>query len=213
MSRAVSPAEPFDDIEQQSGAATFGMWVFLATEVLFFGVLFAAYAYCRVQDPQGFVLASRHTDLLLGGIESVILLLSAAAAAWATALLRRDENRASANLLWGAAGLGALFMALHLYEYWKDYGEGLVPGLRFTYTGLHAQTVERFYALYYAMTLVHLLHLLIGIVLLAFYARAVRRQRIDAAHASPVMCVALYWDFVDMVWIFLFPMLYLVDRS
>jgi cytochrome c oxidase subunit III len=213
MSRAVSPAEQFDDLDQQSGAATFGMWVFLATEVLFFGVLFAAYAYGRVQDPQGFALASRHTDLLLGGIESVILLLSAALAAWATALLRRDETRASANLLWGAAGLGALFMALHLYEYWKDYGEGLVPGLRFTYSGLHAQTVERFYALYYAMTLVHLLHLLIGIVLLAVYARAVRRQRIDAAHASPVMCVALYWDFVDMVWIFLFPMLYLVDRS
>lgn len=213
MKPAAYVDEQFDDLDQQSEAATFGMWVFLATEVLFFGVLFGAYLYCRVQDAQGFALASRHTGAIMGGLESAILLGSAALVAWATALLRQDCQHAAARLITLAAVLGGLFLALHLHEYYQHWQEGLVPGLNWQYQGLHAATVARFFSLYYAMTLAHLAHLSVGIVLLLVYARAVRRGRYGRRYATPVLCVALYWDFVDLVWIYLYPLLYLVDRS
>jgi len=189
------------------------MWVFLATEILFFGVLFASYTIARIRFPEAFALGSAKTDVVLGAIEAVILLLSSALVTWALALLELGSRRLVTGLLVATALLGVAFLVLHGMEYLKEYHEHLMPGIDWAQSGPHAPAMEQFFFLYYAMTLYHSLHVLIGIGTIATMAVMVWRGFIWSGYTTPLVLAALYWHLVDIVWIFLFPLIYLISRT
>ena len=213
---AVAPPRPathFASLAQQSHAATLGMWIFLATELMFFGPLFFGYTYGRLHYPQGYAEASRHTDVLLGTINTAVLLTSSAFMAAAVAARRIGSTVTARRLLYITAALGVVFLGIKGTEYVHEWGEHLVPALHFAFSGPHAIAVEHFFYLYFAMTLLHALHLTIGIVLTLVFAIALRRDALGFASAERLEVAGLYWHFVDSVWIFLYPLLYLVGRS
>ena len=210
---AAALEEQFDDLLQQREAATLGMWLFLATEILFFGVLFASYAVCRVLFPEGFAAASRRTDLLLGSIETAVLLVSSTLIALGVRALKMNERRAAVSLLVGTGALGITFLAMHAVEYYHEYREHLIPGIDFAQSGLQARATELFFCLYYFITGFHSLHVLIGALLILVLALRVARGAFGPHRYTTLELTALYWHLVDIVWIFVYPAIYLVGRS
>jgi cytochrome c oxidase subunit 3 len=210
---AIRPAEQFDTLEQQSFAATLGMWIFLGTEVMFFGPLFFGYVYGRTHFYAGFAEASRHTEVLLGTLNTAILLTSSAFMASAVAARRAGAVRLARTLLYVTAALGIAFLCVKGTEYWIEWQEHLVPGLRFDFPGTHAGIAQYFYYLYFAMTGLHAVHLTIGIATVIVFAVALGRRAETFATPERIEVVALYWHFVDSIWIFLYPLIYLVGRS
>ncbi|MGH8164075.1 MAG: cytochrome c oxidase subunit 3 family protein, partial [Rhodanobacteraceae bacterium] len=156
-------AEQYDNIEQQRDAAKLGMWVFLATEVLFFGGLFLAYTVNRYLHPEAFAAASRHTEVVLGGANTAILLFSSTLMALAVRASQLEQRRPLVWLLLGTALFGILFMGVKGYEYYKDYQEHLLPGANFIWGEASPRAAELFFWLYYAMTGLHAIHVTIGI--------------------------------------------------
>jgi cytochrome c oxidase subunit 3 len=203
----------FDDPVQQREAATLGMWAFLATEVLFFGVLFAGYTLCRMRFPEAFAEGSRHTDMLLGTLETAVLLTSSCAVALAVREVQLGGRRVATALLVFTAALGAGFLVMHGFEYVAEYREGLIPGVRYTQQGVYAHGMAIFYCLYYFITLFHSLHVSIGVVLLLAMAWRTWHLAYDADYHTPLELAALYWHLVDIVWIFVYPLIYLVGRA
>jgi cytochrome c oxidase subunit III len=189
----------------------FGMWVFLASEVLFFGALLVAYAYGRSHWPAGFAAASRETHVVIGTVNTALLLTSSALVALAVALGETRERRGRVPLLlWGACALGLAFIALKGVEYAKEFHEHLVPGASFRLQD--ESGAQLFYVLYFLATGLHAVHLTIGIAILAVFAHGSRRSR-PWASAPRIEAAGLYWHFVDVVWIFLYPLIYLGGRS
>lgn len=216
MSTAAAPLRPapqFGTLAQQSYAASLGMWVFLATELMFFGPLFFGYVYGRMHYPLGYPEASRHTEVVLGTINTAVLLTSSACMAAAVAARQAQAVRLARGLLYATAALGVAFLCIKATEYVHEWGEHLVPGLHFAYEGPHAAAVEHFFYLYFAMTLLHALHLTIGIAMVIVFAAASGRHPSQLGSTEHLEVGALYWHFVDSVWIFLYPILYLVGRS
>ncbi|HVN45022.1 MAG TPA: cytochrome c oxidase subunit 3 family protein [Steroidobacteraceae bacterium] len=205
--------EQFDDPVQQREAATLGMWVFLATEILFFGVLFASYTVCRVLYPQGFAAASRRTDMLLGTLETAVLLTSSALVALALRAIKLDERRSAVLLLAGTAALGASFLIMHGFEYYSEYTEHLVPGVDFLQHGPQAHAVELFFCLYYFITGFHSLHVLIGVAIMTVLSARTAGGSFGPQRYTTCELAALYWHLVDIVWIFVYPLIYLVGRA
>ena len=205
--------QQFDDPSQQKEAAMLGMWAFIATEVLFFGVLFAAYVVCRWRFPLAFVEGSAHTDFAMGTAETAILLISGCLAAIALRQIQLDRARQSAVLLMITSALGVAFLVLHGMEYHDEFEEGLIPGIRYTQTGPDARGVELFFSLYYVITGFHSLHVLIGVVLLMMIAVRSWRGAFSSAYYTPIEITGLYWSLVDIVWIFVYPAIYLVGSA
>jgi cytochrome c oxidase subunit III len=203
-------AEQFDDLTQQHEAASLGMWVFLVTEILFFGGLFAGYTVYRAIYPEGFREASHHLDLLLGGINTAVLITSSLTMALAVHSVQEGQRRAVLRFLLLTLMLGAVFLGIKGTEYAHKYAEELVPGLRFGYSGPHPSQVQLFLSFYFVMTGLHAFHMLVGMALLGVLAFLAWRGHFSAAYYAPVETSGLYWHFVDIVWIFLFPLLYLV---
>jgi cytochrome c oxidase subunit 3 len=187
-----------------------GMWVFLATEVLFFGALFLGYTHSRLADPQGFAAASRLTHLGIGTANTAILLTSSLTMALAVRAAALDER--ASRLLAATGALGVLFLVLKLVEYTLEWRDGLVPGLRFTYAGPESRAVARFFFLYFVMTAVHFVHLAIGLGAVAWIAARPASLPIDARKHRAIEVLGLYWHLVDAIWIFLYPMIYLIER-
>ena len=185
--------------------AQLGMWVFLASEVLFFGGLFAAYAYGRVHWPDGFAAASHETHVVLGTVNTALLLTSSALVALAV-----DGRARAAWLLTGACARGLAFMAIKGIEYRKEWLEHLVPGADFRLHGTPG--AELFFVLYFLVTGLHAVHLTIGIVVLGVFAWGSHRAR-PWALPRRIEAAGLYWHFVDIVWIFLYPLIYLGGRA
>jgi cytochrome c oxidase subunit 3 len=202
----------FDDAAQQRWASHLGMWVFLATEILFFGVLFTAYSISRILHPEAFAVASRLTNLTLGSLNTAILLTSSLTMALAVDAAARDGAKATRRWLLATMALGLVFLVIKAGEYYIDYTERLVPGLNFAYSGPYAGQVELFFYLYFTTTGVHALHLIIGISLIAVMAVMAARGRFSARYHTPLAVTGLYWHLIDVVWIFLYPALYLVSR-
>lgn len=201
---------PCDEPVVEQDAGRLGMWIFLASEILFFGGLFVAYLYGRTRWPGGFAAASRHTDVLLGTVNTALLLTSSALVALAVAAEEDVRRRGwTARLLAATAVLGAAFLVLKGVEYRIDWRAHLVPGIGFALQATPG--AEEFFALYFVMTGLHAAHMIAGIAVLSLFAvgRSRRRAWADAAH---IEIGALYWHFVDLVWIFLYPLLYLVQR-
>lgn len=205
--------EQYDDAAQQREAATLGMWIFLATEILFFGVLFASYTICRVLYPDGFAEASRHTDMLLGTIETAVLLTSSSLIAMGVRAIKLDQRRLATWLLVGTACLGLSFLVMHGFEYYKEYTEHLIPGIDFSQPGPQAHAVELFFCLYYFITGFHSIHVMVGVTLILVLAVRVARGAFGPRRYTTLELTALYWHLVDIVWIFVYPVIYLVGRA
>ena len=205
MSSAARPFHP-----PPVPTAPLGMWVFIGSELLFFGGLLASYFYGRLRWPHGFGVASQHTHVFIGTTNTAVLLTSSAFIALAVACAQHPAHRRwTARLLWVTAALGLVFVGLKGYEYWKEWTEGLVPGAGFTLAEGGAQL---FFMLYFVMTGIHALHLLIGISVVGIFARGSARRR-PWVTPERIEAVALYWHFVDIVWIFLYPFIYLLQRA
>lgn len=206
-----SVAHQFDDREQQFEAANLGMWTFLATEVMFFGGLFMAYAVYRYLYPAGFAEASRHTDMLLGGVNTAVLLTSSLTMALAVRAAQLGRRRSLVMFLVLTILMGMVFLGIKGVEYYKEYEEQLVPGLNFAFEGEHAQAVKLFFTFYFFMTGLHAVHMIIGIGVVAVIAVMAWQGRFSSEYYTPVDLTGLYWHFVDIVWVFLYPLLYLIE--
>ena len=205
-------AHQFDDADQQREAASLGMWVFLVTEIMFFGGMFTAYVVYRVLFPHAFGAASNELDVFLGTTNTAVLITSSFTMALAVHAAQTGRRGRLGAMLGVTMLLGAAFLVIKTWEYAHKFHEGLVPGPFFTYHGPDAKQAELFFSLYFAMTGFHALHMVIGLGLLTWLVLGARRALYGRAYHTPVEIVGLYWHFVDIVWIFLFPLLYLIGR-
>lgn len=203
-------AHHFDDVEQQHQANTFGMWVFLVTEVLFFGGVFMAYIIFRTLNAQAFQEASHHLNVVLGGFNTLLLLTSSLTVVLAIYFVRKDKKGPAILLLLATIALGAAFLGIKAVEWTTDWREGLVPGLNWLLTGPTANGQELFFVLYFTMTGLHAVHMIIGISVVFIMVLFLLRKRHVSRNYTNVEMIGLYWHFVDIVWVFLFPLLYLI---
>lgn len=212
---ATPVAHHFDDAEQQFHAAQLGMWLFLATEVLFFGGLFAGYAQYRYWYPEAFAAGSEHLDVTLGTFNTVVLLGSSLAIALAVRAAQTSHTRELVRLLIATIVLGMVFLGVKAYEYYHKWHEHLIPGENFhletEHVGAAEGPIELFFSFYFAMTGVHALHMVIGIAILGTLVVRARRGEFHGDYFTPVEMTGLYWHLVDIVWVFLFPFLYLIS--
>ncbi len=203
-------AEQFEDLNQQQEAARLGLWTFLATEVLFFGGLFMGYIVYRHAYPHAFAVASKHTNLLYGTVNTAILLTSSLTMALAVHAAQAGKTRQLVRFLLITIFFALAFLGVKGLEYTEDVREHLFPGPSFSIPG--EPKAEMFFYLYWAMTGLHGFHVLVGICALSIIAFLAARRRFSAEYHNPVEMTGLYWHFVDLVWIFLYPLLYLIDR-
>jgi cytochrome c oxidase subunit 3 len=206
----------FQTLDQQRESASLGMWVFLVTEVLFFGGMFMTYTLNRSTYPDIFGEASRSINLTLGTVNTVVLIGSSLTMAMSVWAAQVGKKRLVTFFLIATLILGTVFLGIKGVEYHEKFVEHHVPGLNFNFepgastaTNAHAQL---FFSLYFAMTGLHAVHMIVGAGLLLWLIKESMRGRFTAEYNTPVELVGLYWHFVDIVWIFLFPLLYLIDR-
>ena len=204
----------FDDMAQQSEASTLGMWVFLVTEIMFFGGLFMAYLVYRYQSPQAFQEASAHLSIGWGGFNTVVLIVSSLTMAFAVRAAQTGEPpKTQVRWIGITMFLGVVFLGVKAIEYTEKFRDLIVPGPYFDkLKWAHPAGVEMFYSLYFCMTGLHALHMIIGLGIMTWLAIMARRGTFTPNYYTPVEVSGLYWHFVDIVWIFLFPLLYLIGR-
>lgn len=205
----------FDSLAEQHEAASLGMWTFLVTEVLFFGGALMAYSIYRSWYPDAFASASHHLDITLGAFNTAVLIVSSLTMALAVHAAQLGEMAKLKRFLIFTMILGAAFLVVKGFEYREKYLEGHIPGLfRFDYHEepqffAHAQI---FFSIYFVLTGLHALHMLVGLGIMIWMYTWVQKGVIDEEYNSPIEIAGLYWHFVDIVWIFLFPLLYLIGR-
>jgi len=223
----------FENMEQQREAGNLGMWVFLVTEIMFFGGMFLAYTLYRYKYPDAFAAASNHLDIKLGAVNTVVLIVSSFTMAMAVFSTQVGKRRKSIIYLVLTMILGLTFLGIKGVEYKAKYDDRLipgrlVPGRHFDPAvakhgdtdphklhlpeGVPVKHVEMFYLIYFAMTGMHALHMIIGLGILTVLLIMAWRGKFSPEYHAPVEITGLYWHFVDIVWIFLFPLLYLLGR-
>lgn len=214
-------SEQFDNVEQQHEASALGMWIFLATEVMFFGGLLTAFAVYRSTAPEEFALASRHLKVWIGCVNTVVLLTSSLTMALAVRSAQLVDRKSLVPWLLLTMALGAGFLGFKAVEYTEEYQEKLVPGWNYRLPdrdagpvadqGLDPRKLELFFVFYFFMTGLHAIHLVIGIGLVGVMAYLSWRRWLSGGGATQIEVTGLYWHFVDIVWVFLYPLLYLID--
>jgi cytochrome c oxidase subunit 3 len=224
----------FENMEQQREAGTLGMWVFLVTEIMFFGGMFLAYTLYRTQYPAAFASASNHLDLTLGAVNTVVLILSSLTMALAVYSAQTGKRRNLIICLALTIVLGLSFLGIKAVEYHDKYVDHLIPGQLIPgnpfnpkvqehgtpydkhklhlLPGATVKNVEMFYWIYFAMTGMHAVHMIIGVGIMLVLLYAAWKGRYGPEYHNPVEISGLYWHFVDIIWIFLFPLLYLLGR-
>ncbi len=205
-------AHHFDSYEQQKESATLGMWTFLVTEILFFGGLFAAYSLYRSLYPEVFRAASHTLDIRLGTLNTAILIGSSLTMALAVRGGQTGRPKATFGMLLATLALGSTFLAVKAFEYADKFHHHHVPGPSFHFEGPDAPHAQLFFSLYFLMTGLHALHMIIGIAILVWMLRPAWQGVWTPRNHNFVEGFGLYWHFVDLVWIFLFPLLYLIGR-
>jgi len=206
-------AHHFDNMEQQREAGTLGMWLFLITEIMFFGGLFLAYVVYRGWYAEAFAHASHHLSWKLGAFNTAVLICSSLTMAMAVYSAQISQRRGLVIYLLLTILLGSVFLGVKVVEYYDKFTHHLVPGVKFQYeVAAQARPAELFYSLYFAMTGLHALHMIIGIGILAVLMVQSAWGKFSGEYHAPVEMTGLYWHFVDIVWIFLFPLLYLIAR-
>jgi cytochrome c oxidase subunit 3 len=205
-------AHHFDNLGQQSEATTLGMWVFLVTEVLFFGGLFVTYMVYRSSYPEAFAAASHELDVVLGTTNTVVLITSSLTMALAVHAAQLGQRKLLMTFLILTMILGTVFLGIKSVEYYHKFAEHHVPGPAFQFEKEYFQNAQLFFSLYFVMTGLHALHMIIGIGIMLVMLWWSWNGTITAEYSSPIEISGLYWHFVDIVWIFLFPLLYLIGR-
>lgn len=218
-------AEHFESAEQQEEACTLGMWLFLAQEFMFFGGMFAAYAYYRYVYHEAWFAASGTLDWRVGALNTSFLLLSSYTMAMGVYFTQIGDTKRLITRLWATLGLGIVFVAMKLYFEWAPkIANGVVPGELWSpnaehhhyghlahYVGEGGQgALQIFYWLYFVMTGMHALHMVIGFAILAILIVMAYQGKFGPKRYMPILFFGLYWHFVDIVWVFLYPMFYLV---
>ena len=200
--------------DQQMDASTLGMWTFLITEVLFFGGMFAAYAVYRNMYPQAFASTSVYMNVILGGTNTAVLICSSLTMALSVRAAQLSNRRHLMLFLVLTMIFGATFLVIKGFEYHDKWVEHLVPGFNFRYDEFpkYAHNAQILFFLYFCMTGMHALHMIVGLGLLSYLLVQAGRRMYSANYFAPVEMIGLYWHFVDVVWIFLFPLLYLIGH-
>lgn len=205
--------EQYAELDQQRESAKLGMWVFLATEVMFFGGMITGYLVYRNAYPSAFQAGSVHMLFLAGTLNTAVLISASLFIAFAVHAAQEGDRKLLIWCLGIAMFLGFCFLAIKGYEYYEHWVEHKVPGPTFQWDGPEPRHAQLFFVLYFALTGFHALHMLIGVSLLAVIITFAARGRYTPEYHNPVENVALYWHFVDIVWIFLYPMLYLIGHK
>ncbi len=207
-------AHQFDSMEQQRESTSLGMWIFLVTEIMFFGGLFLVYIVYRGLFHEGFVAGSHHLDITLGAINTAVLIGSSLTMALAVRASQMGKRNLTILFLLFTIILGGAFLGIKVVEYGHKFHDHLVPGPLFQWEEKPAimNQVELFYSLYFCMTGLHATHMIIGIGILLTLMYHAKQGRYSPEYHAPVELTGLYWHFVDIVWIFLFPFLYLLGR-
>ena len=203
-------AHHFETLEQQNQSAALGMWAFLVQEVMFFGGLFTVYLVYRTLHPAAFMQGSAHLPVDLGTFNTAVLIGSSLTMALAVRCAQLGQGKKAALFIYATMALALVFMGVKGVEYSHKWHDSLVPGLKWQPEAGADPHLNLFFALYFVMTGCHALHMLIGLVLMVFVARKAWRGGYSSANFLGVECLGLYWHFVDLVWIFLFPLLYLL---
>jgi cytochrome c oxidase subunit 3 len=204
----------FANAEQQKDASTIGMWIFLVTEIMFFGGLFLAYFAYRQAYPAAFASASNKTNLILGAANTTVLICSSLTMALAVNAASVGKRKLLVIFLVATLMLGGVFLGVKAYEYHDKWIHHEVPGAHFDCEGCDdAGHTPLFFSLYFGMTGLHATHMLVGFGILLVLIIQSAKGKYTAKWYTPIEMFGLYWHFVDIVWIFLFPLLYLIDRS
>ena len=200
----------FYSMEQQLEASTLGMWVFLVTEIMFFGGMFMAYIVYRVQYPEAFVEGSNHLDVVLGALNTGVLICSSLTMVLAVRAAQVGSRTGQIVNLVLTMLLGSVFLVVKYFEYAEKFEHHLVPGPHFDMTLPDAAQQQLFFSLYFMLTGIHAIHMIVGIGIMSVILTMALRGRFSPGYYTPVEVSGLYWHFVDIVWIFLFPLLYLL---
>lgn len=219
-------AHQFDDLDQQRESASLGMWLFIAQEIMFFGGLFATYLVYRVQYPTAYSIGSNLLDIRLGLINTAVLIASSFTMAMAVWSAQHGKKNLLMGYLLGTLALGGVFLGIKTVEYRAKFEHHLFPNNTFelhltdeqvAHSGLsrpqaeaQAPKVRLFFGIYFAMTGMHAIHMIVGAGLLLWLLVLAHKGRFGPEYYTPIENFGLYWHFVDLVWIFLFPLLYLL---
>jgi cytochrome c oxidase subunit 3 len=211
---ALSPdfhvAHHFDSADTQFDAGRMGIWLFLVTEVLLFGGLFCAFAIFRSWYFDSFVEAHHHLDKVMGGLNTVVLITSSLTMALAVRSAQQSKKNLTAALLAVTIMCAGIFLCVKYVEYSHKFHEGLLPGKYFSAEGFHTKHPGVFFAIYFMMTGIHGFHVIVGMILISWILKRTVNGEFSSRYYAPVEGVGLYWHLVDLIWIFLFPLLYLV---
>jgi cytochrome c oxidase subunit III len=203
------PGEHFESPEQREHAAHFGMWLFLTSETLLFGALFGLYTGYRVWYGSAFREAARHNDARLGTLNTLILVSSSFFAAWAVHAAGSGRRKAVVRCLLVTVCLGLAFLGVKAYEYSEHFAQGIFPGGYYRFAELPGSGPRLFFTLYFFLTALHAAHVIGGLVTLSVLAFYRTGRRYDSARFVALELGVLYWHLVDVIWIFLWPLLYL----
>lgn len=210
MSHPVEAHEHFDSLEQQRHAARFGMWIFLTSEILLFSALITLFGAYRAHYPQGFDEAIAHNTKILGSINTGVLLLSSGFAASAVHAAREERRVSAVGRILLTMLLGIVFLVIKFTEYGKHIHDGILPGGRgHFFLDHHTPGLATFWTLYWVLTAIHAVHVTIGIGVLATMVLRLVRGAASGPLAHRLEIAVIYWHLVDVVWIFLWPLLYL----
>jgi cytochrome c oxidase subunit 3 len=207
--------EQFDTAAQQREASTLGMWIFLITEIMFFGGMFLCYTVYRSSYPEVFAEASRSLNVYMGAANTVVLLCSSLTMVLAVRASQLGQRKAIVFWIFMTLVLGTAFLGVKGFEWHEQWVEHHIPGAHFHLEGLAPELqgqAQIFFSLYFAMTGLHALHMVVGAGIMIALLIFAQKGRYTADYNTPVDVGGLYWHFVDVVWIYLFPLLYLIDR-
>jgi cytochrome c oxidase subunit III len=203
-------AHHFESAQQEYESAKLGVWLFLVTEILLFGGLFIAYIVYRALYPDMFHEASAFLNRPMGALNTVVLICSSFTMAMAINKTHHEENAAAVRYLAITLICAGMFMVVKYFEYAHKFHEGLLPGAYFSFEALSHPKTPLFFSLYFMMTALHGLHVLIGMGLIVWVLVRTKLGHFDRTYNTPVEMVGIYWHLVDLIWIYLFPLLYLI---
>ncbi len=207
---AARVAHHFESLEKQTHAARLGMWLFLATEVLLFTALFAAYGVYRYLYTSTFSEASRHIETWIGLTNTVVLVTSSFTVATGLHFATVGKGKLTALFFFLSVGLALVFLGFKYVEYSHHFQEGQLPGRFYSYREVSGPGASLFFTLYFLITGLHGIHVVVGMTVLAVVGVLAFRGRFDAEYHTPVELAGLYWHLVDLIWIFVFPLIYLI---
>jgi len=203
-------AHQFSEVQQQRESAKLGMWLFLLTEILLFGGLFVAYTIYRVWQPDMFYNAHKYLNVYMGTLNTIVLIGSSVTMALAIRSMQLDDRKKAIVFLCGTLFLAGVFLVVKYFEYSHKIHLGQLPGKYYTFTGIKGNNPHIFFSIYFMMTGLHSIHVLAGIGIISWVLRKTIKGELSSEYYTPMELTGLYWHLVDMIWIYLFPLLYLI---